>query len=438
MLASAATLLLLPTPLQLDLNDILKTKSLRGALIGVQVSKSDGEVLFEQNADKLLIPASNQKLLTAAYALDVLGPDYRPVTRFWKLADRIVVDSPGDPLLTSAQLLDIRQRLSISADQPVYVRQAYDPGVPPTWEWDDLPNRYAAPVTAFTVDRGGFELWAEKGKAFYLPRNYGARVQSLGGTGRPRVKYDPANMISTVRGKVPTEKTLLDTLAIARPDRAAGSFLGTPVLPAISIPTEPPTLEWQGASLAEILKECLPKSDNNIAEHLLLMASGRTAPLGDDPYADASERITTFLVDKVRVDPQDVKVADGSGLSRQNWITARGLAQVLRYEAAQPTFTLWSDALAKSGTGTLEKRLAGSTFRGKTGTLTGASSLSGYVTSPAGETLVVSMIMNNYKCPAAEVRGIQDQMVRRLEQPAGMRSVASGKATTRRPPARMR
>ncbi|KXK10100.1 MAG: D-alanyl-D-alanine carboxypeptidase, serine-type,PBP4 family [Armatimonadetes bacterium OLB18] len=141
--------LLLAAALQAPLDRILTHDDLRGATVGAIVTTLDGTVLYERNSDLRLMPASNQKLLSVSYALHALGPDFRPQTRIWRLADRIAIDAPGDPSLSLADLQAAAAKVRFSDVAPIAVRQAYRVGVPSTWEHDDLPNRYAPQIMAF-------------------------------------------------------------------------------------------------------------------------------------------------------------------------------------------------------------------------------------------------------------------------------------------------
>lgn len=402
--------------LQSDLDAILAAPALKNATVGAVVRRADGVLLYERNSRLRLVPASNQKLLTAAFALKRLGPDFAPRTRIWKLPDRIVVDSPGDPMMTYAQLIEARRQLGQRENLPVYVRQAYRPGIGPSWEWDDLPNKYAAPVTAFTVDRGSFALWSSGGQLEFRPASYGARAMRFESRGPPQVRFDPTSMFAVVTGKLPDGSALLDTLALGAPDKAAGSLLGGPVLPAFEVPDTAPIVVLNGTPVGGIVKECLTRSDNNLAEHLLLMAAGSDGPLGDDPYVIARSRLRGFLVGDVGLDESEVSPSDGSGLSRHNFISASSIVRLLAWAQRQPSWPVWRAALPAAGSGTLTGRLAGSDFRGKTGTLDGASALSGYLRTTTGEELIVSLIFNNYPGTSAQARAIQDEFIRRLEK----------------------
>jgi D-alanyl-D-alanine carboxypeptidase/D-alanyl-D-alanine-endopeptidase (penicillin-binding protein 4) len=285
---------------------------------------------------------------------------------------------------------------------------------PPTWEWDDLPNRYAAKPSALTVDRGGFELWRSKGKLILKPANYGVRIVKQRGK-RFGVRYDLENGIVRFSGKVPEGDALIDTFAMPDPEAGAAKALGGPLAPTEEPPPlTPPDYEIASEPLGQMLTTCLQESDNNIAENLLLITAASEGPLGDDPYAVAQERVLRFLTTEVGCDPNSVKPFDGSGLSRHNQITAKALATVLVFAKARWGET-WMSMLATSGKGTLEKRLSGTTFKGKTGSLSSVSALSGYSADASGNTLVIVLVFNQTRAATSEFRTIQDEIVRKIE-----------------------
>jgi serine-type D-Ala-D-Ala carboxypeptidase/endopeptidase (penicillin-binding protein 4) len=400
-------------PLQARLEAILDRPALKGALVAAVVAKEDGTLVFARSADTRLVPASNQKLLSVAYALHTLGPDWRPVTSIWSRPDRWVIDCPGDPSLRSKSLTEIPGR----TPRPVYARQGYRVGVPPTWENDDLPHRYAPRITALTVDRGAFTLVNENGTPRLEPSAYGVRIMQFAG-GPVRTEFDPFGNVMVVRGDLPKEKKNLENFAIPEPDRAAASILGGPLFAATSLPAEPPDHRIEGDMMSKMAKDCLVPSDNYLAECLMLLAAAKEGPLGENPYGVAPNRMRDFLVKTVGLSRDEARPMDGSGMSRHNLVTARGIAKLLAWSLRQPTAALWLDSMAKPGAGTLANRLKESTFLGKTGSLNSVSTLSGYVRGPGGERLIVSLLMNHFLGAASEARMVQDDFVREIEKPA--------------------
>ena len=405
--------LLFPLAIQ-SLDDLLNTSKLDGAVVSAYVCEMDGDPLYQRNAGQHVTPASNQKLLSGAFALFQLGPNYRPFTRIWKLPTRTFVDTTGDPLLTYAQLINVREQLRLDRSKLVAVNEPYSVGIPDTWEHDDLPNRYAAGVTAFTVDRGGWELWLKGGRVVGIPSAFGNQIYASKGDGPLRIVYDPFERRVTVNGKWPDKDQRLETLSIWRPDREAAFLLGNGFTRAKDTPQSAPDFVITGKPLPEIISACLPPSDNNIAEQLLLLAARREGELGDKPYTLARERLKNFLSRIVGVDSTDVKPYDGSGMSRHNYVTTRAMAKLLRWCNDQPTAQLWREALVSPGRGTLANRLKDVLFQGKTGTLDMVTALSGYVRHKSGADLIVSVILNQYSCTPAEARDVADSFVKQV------------------------
>jgi D-alanyl-D-alanine carboxypeptidase/D-alanyl-D-alanine-endopeptidase (penicillin-binding protein 4) len=325
--------------------------------------------------------------------------------------------------MTYTKLKDIAKKLNAPANTPIYVRQGYRAGVPPTWEHDDLPNRYAPRITAFTVDRGSFTLASENGAPKLVPESYGVRIMQFPG-GEVRTDFDPFGNLMIVHGDVPKENRNLENFAIPEPDRAAASILGGRLFEATSLPERSPDLVIEGDSIGEMAKACLPPSDNYLAEGLMLLAASKEGDLSDAPYTKGPARMREFLVKTVGLSTNDVRPYDGSGMSRHNFVTPLGIAKVLAWARKQAWGGLWVDAMAHPGKpGTLSSRLAGSSFVGKTGSLNSVASLSGYVKAGNGDPLIVVTIFNHFISPPAEVRAVADSVVKELEKPVTLASI---------------
>ena len=397
-----------------EFDAILMSPLTKGSSYAAYVTKLDGTVLYDHNSTLRLLPASNEKLFTAAYALNTLGTDYHPTTKFWKLPDRVVVDTTGDPMLTYADLTHAKTELKLTGKDPIYVHEPYRIGYPSQWEIKDLPNKYAAPITGFTVDRGGFEIWADKDHPYLMPANYGTKIVHTG-SGSRHVHYEPFTKTVHVYGSLPSTAIMLDTLSVPDPDKAAASILGDQFHPIEVTPETTPDLILEGPLLPMIVKECLVHSDNNLAENLLFLSAIKQGELGDDPYETATARERSFYTTTLGLDPSEFKPDDGCGLSRHNLVTAHAIARVLQWESTQPTFSLWKQSLASPGNGTLKDRLKNSSFIGKTGTMEGVSALSGYVNTKDGQTVIVSILFNHHLCPNSQIREIQDSFIKKIE-----------------------
>lgn len=396
--------------LQDKLDRVWEDSRLAGAVISATVTDGEGNVLYGRNSKTHVMPASNMKLLSSAFALHQKGPDWRPKTKFWKVGSSLFVESEGDPLLTYQDLTKLRQTLDLDGRSTVRVKQAYNVGFPGNWEVGDLPNRYAAPVSAFEFDQAAFEVWSKRGKPVFVPEKFGIRVifdRRLAETFR----YDPIRREFRYSDKFPTKDGVVDTLSLPAGDEAAALVLGRGIERVDSVPASEPTKVFVGRPLIDVLAACLPVSDNQMAEQLFLLGGRAEGAFESDPYGETQKRETNFLVRTVGVDRADLRIDDGSGLSRHNFVTSAALAKLLAWSLKQPSASQWKEALAHPGKATLATRLKGITFAGKTGSLDMVAALSGYVETARHKTRIVSFILNEYGCTAHEARDLIDKAV---------------------------
>jgi D-alanyl-D-alanine carboxypeptidase/D-alanyl-D-alanine-endopeptidase (penicillin-binding protein 4) len=417
MLTSAlVTLIASQNPLAAALEDAIQKSSIsQGATIGVYVAEADGTEIYANDADRRMIPASNQKLLSTAFAAETLGLDYAPVTRIWEEPTRIVIAAPGDPSMTLAKILEVSKELN-SKTKPVFVIPNYAPGLPDSWEQDDLPNRFAAPVHAFSFDQSAFALRYNGKEITPLPAEFGIQVRTIP-SDLFRVQYDYFGQIIRIYGTPTGAARNLDTLAFRHPHLVTAGFFGSSYNEGLLLPTRPADYTIQGDSLEKMLASCLAPSDNNYAEQLLLMGASKEGalPKGSE-YSRARVQMTNFLVNQVGINPRDLRVYDGSGLSRHNLVTTRALAKLLIYSQNQKWGAAYEAGMARGGApGTLRTRLVDSTFRGKTGTLDLVVGLSGFVTTKSGSKKVVSILINHASESSAIVRDFADNLIKIVE-----------------------
>jgi D-alanyl-D-alanine carboxypeptidase/D-alanyl-D-alanine-endopeptidase (penicillin-binding protein 4) len=402
---------LLQSPLAMGLDSVLADPRLKGAMVAVTVQSPDGKVLYERNADLRLLPASNEKLFTCSFALHELGADFRPTTLFWKTPKALIVRANGDPTMSLHDLRVLTKQLNPKR-KPVWLSEAYKPGYPDGWQLADLPNRYAAPVYALTIDRGGIELWSHDGKLEFKPDRFDIAVDRGSPSGPFKDVFDVFKNRLAVSGEVPNTDQRLDTLGLPHTDYEAARILGDGYHEVDDVPTRKPDFVQVGAPIATTMQTCLQMSDNNLAENFLLMAASRGETLAN-PYDQAVAKLTKFLTETIGLSPEQTSPADGSGMSRHNMETVGGIAQLLRWTLQQPTAKLWRSMLDHPGSGTLKTRMRGIAFQGKTGTLEGVSALSGFVETHQG-LRVVSIIENNFTCKSSVAKGIEDEVIRKI------------------------
>ncbi|MEQ9399664.1 MAG: D-alanyl-D-alanine carboxypeptidase/D-alanyl-D-alanine-endopeptidase [Longimicrobiales bacterium] len=441
------------------------------------VDAATGRVLYERNAHRKFIPASNQKILVTAAALSLLGPDYRYRTGLWSdapvadgvLAGDAVVVATGDPTLSnrywpsgSAALAALADSLAaggirrIAGDLIVDAAAWDSTTIGDTWEVADLPWRYAATGGAFAVDEGELRVVVRGGMAPDEP----AAVQwmPLGDDGfvdarlttaaadsatRVRAAYLPQTRRIELTGQVAAGS--LDTLRFAQRDpvrQAAAALhralrrrgiavegsvrvvwdttaLVAPGCPAGSAPACPGMTERAALvspPLADVVEGILEPSQNWMTEQVVRTLGAERGEAGS--WDAGLDVIRTFLVEEVGIDSLDVAPRDGSGLSAYNLITPRALVAVLRHMRAGPHATVYRQAMAEPGEedSTLGSRLEGLEGRlfAKTGTISNVNSLSGYLVGSDGTEIIFSILSNGSGLPSATVRGALDDVVRIL------------------------
>ncbi len=382
----------------------LDDTKLKGAIVGAVVTDTSGKVLFERNGSTRLMPASNQKLLSCAFALKTFGAEKKFTTQFLVGPSVAVINAGGDPTLSPERLAPIKEMFAKQGVNAVQLYQAYKQEIPDSWQVGDLPNRYAPVVHALTFEKAGVELWfGAKGAYFkpYTPRIEVVETDFL----KQAYRYDAPLAKLMVKAQPNDQSKALDTLSDPDPSASVLDYLVGSTVYAREDVLKPAYLGQaqevylDSPPLAEITKTCLQKSDNCLAEHLLANSTkGNSKLLADWLISIGWER-------------NSFKLADGSGLSRKNNVTASNIAKLLKWSYDQPTRQIWLDSLAKPGVGTLANRLNGTTFFGKTGTLDMVSSLSGYVQCKDGSLKIVSVIVNHYGCTTGEAQGAIDRFI---------------------------
>ena len=330
----------------------------------VTVLNSDGDVLGTINGAVPRIPASNQKLISTAYALDRLGPDFRLKTRLIQRPDgSMELNGQGDPDLGIAGL----QRFVLAALRQGGARGNSVAGVKLMVREEPRSNWW--PSDWHPADRG------------YA---YGAPITRLALTS------------NAVGGAVSDPYSRLQRLFQQEALRRGGTVQiqrGQPVAETLSAVQQNTVVlhEESSAPMHALLSLANTESHNFTAEVLMRQASG----LWD---VRAASRATERWMFEQGLPVQGLRVADGSGLSRNNRVTSNTIAALLMRMDQHPFSAYYKASMAIAGQrGTLRNLYRGSVldgrFRGKTGTISGVRSISGYLQTVDGPRYV-SMISN--------------------------------------------
>jgi serine-type D-Ala-D-Ala carboxypeptidase/endopeptidase (penicillin-binding protein 4) len=374
-LALACALLLLPAEAHAGAKEKIAALASSGLVL---VIDGKGNELVVQNADKPFVPASVVKIATAWLAMEVLGADYRFETRFYLDSQRVLyVRGGGDPFLISEELAQLASALvaaigkqpltGIVLDASYYPSDIRIPGIEDTEEaYDALNSALAVNFNTIHAVRKGKTVHSAEKQTPITPLAISQfRARGSQGRGRISLTQDP-----TVGLQYAGE------LIAAFIERAGGSLKGKISTGVVPEGLEPVYVHRQSRPLSKILAELLLGSNNYIANQVFLEIGGRR--LGGPVSLAKSLRVANEMLVRHGL-VESIRLEEGSGISRGNRFTARGLAQLLRLFEPHAT-------LLRRGDGALFK----------TGTFSGVSTLAGYAdTSKHGRVRFVIALTSN-------------------------------------------
>jgi D-alanyl-D-alanine carboxypeptidase/D-alanyl-D-alanine-endopeptidase (penicillin-binding protein 4) len=370
----ACALLLLPATALAGAKEKVRAMAPSGLVFVVD---ENGNELVAQNADQPFVPASVAKIVTAWLAMEVLGGDYRFETKFYLDDKRVLyVRGGGDPFLISEELEPLGKELvaaigkepitGIVLDASYYPSDIRIPGIEDTNEaYDALNSALAVNFNTIAAVRKGNTVASAETQTPITPLAI-SQFKARGPKGRGRISLAQSPELSLLYA---------GELIAAFLDRAGGSVKGKISTGAVPAGLKPVYVHRQSRTLSEILSQLLIGSNNYIANQVFLEIGGT---LGGSVSLEKSLRVANqMLADNGLADA--IHLEEGSGISRDNRFTARGLAQVLTLFAPHAS-------LLRSGDGTLFK----------TGTFSGVRTLAGYAdTSKHGRVRFVIALRSN-------------------------------------------
>lgn len=460
---------------------LIQDNNLGGTAYAVLIAdQRSGRSLAAVEADRPMLPASNMKLITTAAALHLLGDDFRFRTDL-RLIDpgdgssgaTLLIHGDGDPGFGDPDLL-AEHGLRIEDLMEIWVNAVQAAGVErvgrllvddrvfdrtlvhASWPAEQLHRRYCAEVAGVNFHGNVIGVWpspTHRGRApvvhllpaagflpttnqavtdradtFWVDRKPGTNHLVFGGKVRRRppntmyvTMHDPARFCARVLAE--------------RLEGAGISVEGIERVPDGTVLPEGRLLHRVQTTLFEVVRRCNSASKNLYAE-ALLKRMGRRFTGAPGSWTSGAAAVRHFLRDRIGPSAAVVAIADGSGLSRDNRVTARVLVRLLRQMMADhQAGRTFVDSLAIGGVrGTLRKRfdprLHGRVY-GKTGYINGVSTLSGYLLpegpsetgGAGGRVIVFSLLFNDVDRPVRAVKTVQDKILELVEETTRMVAV---------------
>ena len=412
--------------------NLLSSSAAYSANLSVYVSDEGGNFIYEHNGNQGLSSASTQKIFTAAAALETLGKNYQYTTTTsysgsvsgGNLSGNLFVKSNGDPTLGSwryegykpenfkQKLLESLKKFQISTisgdliiDDSYFDFQA----TPGGWPWNDIGNYYGAGVfgvnwreNQFDISMNGKEM---KGLNVDLPGvSWVNEVKSGGSSDQSLIYTAPFSNVAYINGTLPA-KAVTVSGAMPNPPLTFGTEIKTWLKEAgitftgnVSstsmqqinggklqfAPKNNILLEYKSPTLDKIIYWFMRKSVNFYGETLI-------KTLGKEKKNEGSfEAGVSYLKEFWKgkgINAAMINFADGSGLSPQNYVSARAEVQSLLWSKKQPWYNDFYEGFPTQGNG----------MKMKSGTMKDTKSFAGYHTAKDGKKYVYAIIINNYQ-----------------------------------------
>ena len=441
--------------LPIAIEEIISRPKLARSRWGIEIQTETGKSLYSLDGDKFFTPASAAKLMISAAGLLELGADYQIKTAVYGVGNppnltSLRLEGKGDPSISTKTLKDIvhqLQRKRIKRIENLIIDDSYftEPKINPTWEWLDvhsyfatavnstilnqntvtltlLPQQIGQPVKFFWNDAIAAKQWQVVNQATTGNADIDYGIELDGDLGKPvlrllgelAVNEPPDVWDLTV---VDPPQYFLDALRSQLEQAGITVIRGTVVDRAKQYKSETELAAIYSPPLRKILAEINQESNNLYAEVLGQLLAKK---LG---VKTSIEAINQSLA-KIGISPAEYVLVDASGLSRQNLVTPQTLVKIIRLMLRSPNQNLdqlaiaqsYRQSLAVAGiSGTLKRRFKGTSIQGslwgKTGTLTGVGTLSGYLNPNRYSPLVFSITVNNSNLKSNKIRQAIDEII---------------------------
>ena len=460
-------------------------QAFKGAVWGAYAVRADGQVLMDENSQNLMVPASNVKIITAGTALETLGKNFRWDTNLaytgtiedGVLKGDVYIIGGGDPTLAAggnadavfAQWREMMLAKGISSvDGNIIGDPRYYDGEPEatSWQYEDIGFYYGKGPEALNYYKNSQDLSASAGKEVGDPvqirvtgpqlpwmRYHHTSTTAATGTGdklyfynsdiapvgsmRGTLGLDVKNKNEQVSNRFPAytcayffhrylQQNLI-SITGCYADISPDGYIRTD----LDTPGTQKAAEWNqmkniGSSysvqMSQVIQEMLHTSDNFYAE-ATLQALGLNVR-GHTDFASGIGAIEDYLKE-MGLDTKGMRLKDGSGLSRANYVSPAFLVSFLRMMSDTPSYETLLECLPQPGYGTLASYLTGAPqdfkkrVRMKTGSMDGIRCLSGYILPAAGKkenTTIFSIMVNNSTATSRDLISELDRIVSGLDR----------------------
>ncbi len=423
-----------------NIKTVLAESSIKKDTISISIKDTEtGKTVYELNEHRLVSPASTQKIVTLAASLWTLGPDYNFATDLYKdTNNNLYLKLGADPYLREKdlkKLMDDAKNKKILTPKNIYIDDYIVDGVTwgEGWQWDDDLNYLMPKFGAYNLDGNLLYIIVaptEDGSPanVYPKFFYPVTFMNLAVTDSKQengVAFERNNSISPdiliVRGHVseikpypipvPNIKRYFRLRLEDAISNAKIEYYGTisqKKLPSENIYIVSSVKHPIKLAVADILKN----SNNMAAESVFKIAGGKYVK--NTGSVEAAVKMFEAFCKKLDVKADNIKIVDGSGVSKNNLMSADFMTDFLVALSKVPGFEIYKNVLPTSGEGTLENRMLyfKDNLRAKTGTLSDISAITGFITSKSGKTYAFDIMINDAKSSPADKKMLEEYILR--------------------------
>lgn len=401
---------------------LLEDAAIKQGHIGISIfDPSTGKYVYNHNADKYFIPASNTKLFSWYAGMKYLGDSLVGI-RYSETGDTITIYPTGDPTFLESgydkqPVLSFLRAVKKKINLQLNPKDNFEPfGY--GWAWDDYESSYMAERSKMPSYGNVATFRFHDGKLTSVPPVFAETLyMAIPGD----QKFELHRSQYSNKFHLSKAKTVFSSQQIPfKPDvtditmQAVYSAQEHPVVKlTVATKVSPNAYTIFSQPSDSLFKPMMHRSDNFFAEQTLLMASNEY--LG---YMSDRAMIDTILKTGLKDLPQQPRWVDGSGLSRYNLFTPQDFVFLLDKIKKEYNWDRIKNTLPTGGEGTLSsyyKNEAGLIYA-KTGTLSNNCALSGYLITKKNKMLIFSVLVNNYPTSATPVRRAVEKFIKSLRE----------------------
>ena len=424
-----------------DINSAISDSEIHKDAISVSVKDvTSGNLLYELHSNKPMPPASTQKVITASVSTDTLGEDFEFTTSLYKTTNNeLQLKLSGDPNLTKgdlSKLLKTAKSKNIVSPKAFYIDDFVMDSIEwgEGWQWDDDLNPLMPKFSSYNLDKNLLTVTIDPGVSKGAPGQikmntfYPVTFMNLTTTGaETNIKLAKSNQISpdmiTVNGEVSSR------ISYKFPVNSPKRYFFIKLEEAISsakiefydgfrqrkTPADNIYLVDEiKHPITPVLLDIFKNSNNMAAETVFKVAGGKF--VNNTGALKNSLKMFDEYCRKNGLKNENIKIVDGSGVSKNNLMTADFMTDFLLLQAKREDFENYMKLFPTAGEGTLQNRMLyfKDTLYAKTGTLTDISAICGYIKTRNGNIVAFDIMINDPKSSSSAKKTTEEQIIRAI------------------------